>query len=145
MSEATLYRLNPYPKTWARACRCCTLIRKQVFFFQKRVLLSFWRGRNLPRRVSKIWDHICETELKVGSQMRFHIFRTRIGTDWTFRCKDHEIEVLGPRFRETDFCFGLFRCASAKSETTFVNQLSILFHKSVLRFQFCFVVWAIPP
>jgi hypothetical protein len=111
------------------------LVRKHLFFFQKRVLLSFRRGRDLPRRVLKIRDHICETELKVGTQMWFLIFRTRIGTDRTFRPKDHENEVLGPRFRETDFLFVWFRGPFAKSETTFVNQLSILFHNSVLRFR----------
>ena len=36
--------------------------------------------------------------------------------------------------------FGLFRCASAKSETTFADHFSILFHKFVLRFQCCVVV-----
>ena len=91
-------------------------------------------GRGLPRRVLKIRVHICETELKDDSQTRSHIFRTRVGTHRTLRPKDHEIEFLGPRFREIDVLFGLFRCAFAKFETTFLNQLSILFDKCGLMF-----------
>ena len=45
-----------------------------------------------------------------------------------------EIEGLGPRFEKSRCLFGLFRGAPLKSETTFVNQLSILFHKCGLRF-----------
>jgi len=40
-----------------------------------------------------------------------------------------EIEVLGARFEVSRFLFGMFRGAPRKSETTFVNQLLILFHK----------------
>jgi len=45
-----------------------------------------------------------------------------------------EIEVLGPRFEKPRFLFGLFRGAPQKSETSLVNQLSILFLKCGLRF-----------
>ena len=38
-----------------------------------------------------------------------------------------ELEVLGPRFEESIFLFGLFPGAPPESETTFVNQLLILF------------------
>ena len=44
-----------------------------------------------------------------------------------------DIEVLGPRFEKSRFLFGLFRRAPTHSETTFVNQLSILFHNCGLR------------
>ena len=45
-----------------------------------------------------------------------------------------EIEVLGPRFEKSRFIFGLFRGTLPKSETSFENQLLILFHKCGLRF-----------
>jgi len=38
-----------------------------------------------------------------------------------------EIEVLGPRFEKLRPLFGLFRGSPLKSETAFVDQLSILF------------------
>jgi len=43
------------------------------------------------------------------------------------------IQGFGPRFRETDFLFGWFRRAHRRSEITFVNRLSILFHKCAFR------------
>ena len=44
------------------------------------------------------------------------------------------IEVVGARFEVSRSLFCMFRGAPQKSESTFVNQLSILFHKWGLRF-----------
>ena len=40
-----------------------------------------------------------------------------------------QIEVLGARFEVSRFLFGMFQGAPRKSETSFVNQLLILFDK----------------
>ena len=45
-----------------------------------------------------------------------------------------EVEVLGPRFENPRGLSGFFRGTPRKSETTFFNQLSILFHRCRLRF-----------
>ena len=74
--------------------------------------------------------------LRVGGALRDfdeHWDAYEVGTDRTCGPNDYEIEVLGPRFRETDILFGLFRCVSAESVTKIVNQLSILFQKYGLR------------
>ena len=60
-----------YPAGQHRNC----LIQEQVFSFCKRVLSSFMKRRNLPRRVVKTWYHICETELKVDWRTWFHILQ----------------------------------------------------------------------
>ena len=55
-------------------------------------------------------------------------------TDVNLSLQKKRIQVFGPRFRKIVFLFGLFRRSHRKSGTKSLNQLSIQFHKSVLRF-----------
>ena len=89
---------------------------------------------DVPRRTSKIRDHILETELKVGSQMWIQNLLVRRGTRPKEALPDFGVQEMAQRTAPPPFLFGLFRGAPSKSETTFWNQLLILFRKWGLRF-----------
>jgi hypothetical protein len=96
-----------------------------------RVLLTCQQLPSYTTTLGDVW-------LWVGVSWAFSAFAVLLPvcvvTSRTFHPKIHEIVILGPRFREPDFVFGLIRPASGKSEITFLNQFSILFHKCGLRF-----------
>ena len=88
-------------------------------------------SRNLPKRVRKIGDYICETLSKVGVKMWFQIFSARVGTS---RTEKSVCLNLGPKTRILTIFRGeidLFRRSHQKSETIILHRLSMLFHKSV--------------
>ena len=88
---------------------------------------------DVPRGGQKIGDLICETELKVGTQMWFHMFWSPLGTCRTFPPEARN-RGFGAQIREIVVSFGLFRGGSKKSETTFVNRRLIPFNRCGLSF-----------
>ena len=92
----------------------------------------FGEFHDLSRRVSNFWDHICETESKVGSSM-VSDFTDAARNMQNFLTCPQKSRLLGPDSKNRGF-FRLVPRRALKSETTFGNQLSILFHRCGLRY-----------
>ena len=66
--------------------------------------------------------------------MWFQILLVRRGTRPKEALPDVGVQKMAQRTTPPSFLFGVFQGTPLKSETTFVNQLSILIHKCGLRF-----------
>ena len=91
---------------------------------------------DLLTNAKRIRHQTSKKESKVGVQMRLQILWTRIESRRTTTSISRINALITPKpeFLESGRNLGMLREAIRKTETTFMNQLSFLFHQCGLKF-----------